>query len=1136
MPTGWKPKENRIQELIAEEQFKMDAILKKRQWLPEPLPSFQTGTERQMLDAGTPPISGAFTSSVRKELPAYTPITLPERTIPDILSPQEKQVMGYQPPRLPKVGKNIPNMRQEAAITTPLARTSPTSVSLTQGLEPVPGVAKGLTDKEKEPSLPFWQRALQIFSAPFNWIDENIIKPGESLVGTGLGVTPEVKRESGEDFWEWKKRSWEAWETPGVNIKLPWRDEPWRIDAKGVLEFAPWLLIPGAGQVGTATRAGVGIAGMLGKAGKVGRALGGIVEYSPWGLVEKTAGVAIKGGFRAVGAVSERMSTAVGEKLYGKYIPPPVSPAVAKITKFTDEVTMPAFRKWQKESVKELRIRQQAAVLEVQLQQKRGEFPFSELKSREAKALTEVGGLKPEFALTPERLASRQAKEIGDIESAIANGEISEQAGKGLITRIKNSPAYKAVEFTPEEGKELGEMVLRASQEGLWSYESRAAFEDWIFQGLLPQKHNLEQWSEVFGRDFAKAVGKLDRSRVNTVIDTLGIGKSLISSMDLSATLRQGLILSLLHPTKVPVWFGRQVKALLSEKWALEMDDVMRANPVFQKWEARGAYFAPITEATARTAEEAFPSRFAERIPGIKRSSRAFNTYVNQARIATLEQAEASMVAQGANEAQLKLFAEFVNSASGRGGVPVSLEKYMPALNATLFSPRLQLATLQLPRQIGRMLISDNPYMRKEGAKALVTFVGGGVSLLGLLQLSGVSKIETDPRSGDFAKIKIGETRLDIWRGYVQYARFAAQLLSGERKSAYGNMNKAERSEIVSRFMQSKSAPIVGLLADILRGENYQGAPIFNDTTGFSKAARERIVPLAAQDVIDAMEMNGINGLWTAAPATLGIGVLTYVNDFVKVKEKIARETGYKSWDDIDPKTQREIENRNAELQAATIAYDRQMMGTAWGDWQLAGKAIDEVLRQNVENAINKYRQSGGGVQFREDISDVWTERRGAYKARGKEARFEDIVSRLAVEDDAESLLTLGPEQKALKVYNDALFGDDMYDEFGDYRYDEADRRKAIIRQSLSPELWQYIEDYQALRWETFPQEFRDLQEAKTLMKPYWAIADTVARLFGKRYAESKAGQALIARRRKQMRFSNPEIARAYERFYAQND
>jgi len=55
-------------------------------------------------------------------------------------------------------------------------------------------------------------------------------------------------------------------------------------------------------------------------------------------------------------------------------------------------------------------------------------------------------------------------------------------------------------------------------------------------------------------------------------------------------------------------------------------------------------------------------------------------------------------------------------------------------------------------------------------------------------------------------------------------------------------------------------------------------------------------------------------------------------------------------------------------------------------------------------------------------------------------------------------------------------------------------------------------------------------------MKPYWAVTDQVVRLFGQRYADSPAGKSLIAKRKKQMRLTNPAIAQAYDKFYAQNE
>ena len=65
--------------------------------------------------------------------------------------------------------------------------------------------------------------------------------------------------------------------------------------------------------------------------------------------------------------------------------------------------------------------------------------------------------------------------------------------------------------------------------------------------------------------------------------------------------------------------------------------------------------------------------------------------------------------------------------------------------------------------------------VRKEAARDLVAFLGIGASVLGLAKMAG-AEIETEPTSSDFGKIKIGNTRYDIWAGFQQFARFGATL------------------------------------------------------------------------------------------------------------------------------------------------------------------------------------------------------------------------------------------------------------------------------------------------------------------------------------------------------------------------
>lgn len=1096
MVIRWVPLREKIEEDIAVEEARLVTIK----------------TETGIAPLGQPEIAPITSQRVQtQERPAWQPAGLP-------------QPITQQPTMQPQAGGlGLPTaapIRQPVPLAQPITTPTPT-----------------VPIAEEEPAdLPFWKRALEVFATPFNWVDETVIQPGLALLGTTAGFVDDVERKPGEDFWEWKKRSWAGWDAPGINLNVPWSDEPWRIDVKGIMEIAPWLLIPGAGQVGVGARVARGVAGML---GKISKPLGLVAEYSPWGLVEKTAGVAIKGGVRAVGKVSERVSTGIGDKLFGK-IPPPKPPtlAVNELTKYMKEAVIPARRQATKE-IPGLRARQAKIIEEHSAKARRGEITQVEATRRiniELKGKGVIG----EFAFTPQALARRQARAIADVEARVVRKDISEAVGESLITKINKNPAYTAVRFSKKKVQEFLTDIDKAVEGGFVAHDSKDALIDLLVSGerALPEPRHIKDWAKVFGNDFAQAAGefgKLPTSLRGQIIDALNLPRAVLATLDLSATFRQGLILGLTHPTAVPRAFWRQLKYFASEKLSLQMDDMLRSRSLYRNAVRDGVEFQAVRRgASAAIKEEPFLSNLAQNIPFVRKSERAFTGYLNEMRMAAYESAYGAMVSQGASATQFKLMGEFINLASGRGTIPFQLNRYAPLLNTMMFSPRYQVSTLMLPRQLGRMLLSGNPYMRKEAAKALATFVGGGIGLLSLLKSTGVAEVETDPRSTDYGKIKIGETRLDIWRGYVQYARFAAQMLTGESKSANGNMSEKVRFDTAFRFLQSKGSPALGLMVDLLKGENYLGEPIFLETTGFIKEARNRLLPLVVQDIMDAMEQGGANGIWVGAPAALGIGALTYVNDFTRVQGRIARELGYDSWDEIDPKTQREIQNSNVELQAAQIALDRRVMGTAWGDWGGAGRAIEDVFRENVELASAQYRETGDGYKFREKIGDAFTAKRGGYDARNKELRFEDIVERLNIQDTLEADIALGPEQLAIRTYNEALWGDDMYDEFGDYRFDEADIRKEQVRQDLGDEMFNYVEEFRGLKYETLPPEYQELVMAKKILAPYWDIQDRVESIWGKPKTQRMKDfiDRIVSKLRKRLRLADRAVAEAYEKFY----
>lgn len=998
------------------------------------------------------------------------------QTMPPVMEPVQQEPMGmtYAPPVIQPTPQPmvIPQMQQQ--------------VTRQQVATPEP--------KDERLEVPLWERALQVFGAPFNWVDENIIKPGLGLAGTALGV-PESPRKEGEDFWEWKKRSWAEWDVPSlVKIPMPWADDgKWDIDFKGIMEFAPWLLIPGP----------AGIAGKVAKLGTGGRIAAKGIMYSPWGIAETVT----KAGMKGLGAVG-RLTDKAEQKVFGALPEKPPTPEHAMVLgRFLKEKVGPKYKEF-KSTTPALRQRQEIAWDE----------------------------------------AFNQA--IREGKTPLQAGEI---AHKALGGGEKQYYRVDASELKPYMDDLITD--IHASQErGLIQADNVQALIRMFSGGELPQPHHIRDLSKIFGKEFAnvvKDVKGVPLNRWEKIVDAFNAPRAVLSTYDISAVGRQGLIAGLMHPTKIPKATKEMIRAMASEKWALESESILRAMPEVQDLIKRGGTILSLAEDVGAAAmEEFFPSKLARLIPGVRRSERGFISYINWLKAGIYKDVKNSVDATVTNIAKkedtLNSIVKLLDLATGRGQLPKSMTRYAPLFNAIAFSPRYQASIVELPFQLGKMLMSGNPYERKEAARALVTFVGGGVSLLTLLKQTKLANVELDMRSADFGKIRLksGEdaqgnpiysgTRYDVWRGYLQYIRFLTQFATGERKSAMGNMNKAERGDIALRFLQSKASPASGLLFDLWRNETYMGDPMFTDTTGFTKYAKDKFAPLALQDIMDAMEESGTNGAWSAIPAGLGIGTLTYVNDLVIVKNKIAKQMGKEKWGDIDPKTQVEIQNSNIELQTAMLEYDRRMMGTAWGDWRIAGNAIEDDFQKNVELAVNQYRETGDGVQFREKVGKAFDFRKGAYSAREGDERFVEIVRRQSSKDDAELLVTLGPEQLAIKTYNDALYGDDMYDEFGDYRFDEAEIRREALRNSMGQEMYDYVEEYKNEKYAILPQEYQLLAEAKIVMRPYLNVRNDIEKMFGKTFAESSAGQSLLTKVRKQKRMADPEIEKYYQMFYAQ--
>jgi hypothetical protein len=298
--------------------------------------------------------------------------------------------------------------------------------------------------------------------------------------------------------------------------------------------------------------------------------------------------------------------------------------------------------------------------------------------------------------------------------------------------------------------------------------------------------------------------------------------------------------------------------------------------------------------------EERFMSNWAEKIPVagqlVKASSRAYTGFLNKFRSDVFSSMVDNSKAIGLNpETDLVLaesIAKFVNSATGRGSLG-TFQGAAKVLNSVFFSPRLIASRMNLLNPV--YYVNLQPSVRKQALKSLFAFAGAVSTTLGLAKLAGAD-VQTDPRSTDFLKIKIGNTRLDVMGGFQQYLVAASRLISGETiSSTTGEAIKMgegykplTRYAILGRIMESKEAPIASFITTLLKGQNFRGEDI-----DVSEEIINRLTPMITQDLMDLYKDNPAM-LPLGALASFGIGTQTYppakkkLSPFGQQKTKLA--------------------------------------------------------------------------------------------------------------------------------------------------------------------------------------------------------------------------------------------------------
>jgi len=360
--------------------------------------------------------------------------------------------------------------------------------------------------------------------------------------------------------------------------------------------------------------------------------------------------------------------------------------------------------------------------------------------------------------------------------------------------------------------------------------------------------------------------------------NVLSMPISLVATGDFSGILRQGKILTTMHPVIAVQALDEMRKMTLSQEYTDKWFRALHASDQYQIMKRAGLFLGePNAKLTAR--EELKASNLPEKIPGygeywVKPTNRAYHGYLNVLRASTFMQFMDGLDAAGITgkqrDMELKEMATFINEATGRGHLGIA-NRLAPLLNMLYFSPRfvasrvkLMARALAIPLDmtIGKAMnkagldlkisenaeenwlagaiqdltMHDTPMARKEAMKGGLLYLANVLSVIALV--SAMNKddedddfyVDLNPTSSDFLKMRFGDTRIDLLSGFQQVfvllARLATQtyttqkqfvggeFIGGESSSIYGEGSTKSVMDVLGDFSKNKLSPTSQMLYD----------------------------------------------------------------------------------------------------------------------------------------------------------------------------------------------------------------------------------------------------------------------------------------------------------------------------------
>lgn len=481
---------------------------------------------------------------------------------------------------------------------------------------------------------------------------------------------------------------------------------------------------------------------------------------------------------------------------------------------------------------------------------------LSEMTSQDRRAFLEkyVGKDSAEQtnALFESKLLLKNQK-AGYITWAKKISGLSPQAKRDLISRIEKMDTV----LNPADEKAfLHDLASQKLGVGVSVDEAKniSKLSQTIQEAQKLQKPDMSFSTQDQARNYAKAKAKLenyinelkgtDKLSIKSITDINGISKTARASLDDSAIFRQGWKAMLTHPI---TWGKRAIQSFSSIAKQFGGKNVMDEVKIdqYSRLNDLNGFYKKMDLAIFKP-EEYFPSTLPEKIPLLGRFYKAsdvgFTSFVYRLRMDLADKYIQIAQKSGVDltDKELKSIGSMVNSLTGRANMGKLEGSATGLLNNVFFSVRNLKSQFDTLGHVVTGAGGSN-FVRKQAAINLVKTISGIAAIMTTANALQPGSAETDPRSANFGKIKIGNTRFDITGGMSTLATLAARigpLFAGQqalsKSSITGQLNPINSGkygattgqDVVVDYLTNKLSPVGQVVRDLLLQKDRNGNPL----------------------------------------------------------------------------------------------------------------------------------------------------------------------------------------------------------------------------------------------------------------------------------------------------------------------